>query len=153
MDLAALRKKVGYESEEWKASIASTYVKNLGRGNHLARAWGADLVAFFQPLVFYKPDLGPVESGIVGANAAMRPLVADLRSRVQQDLGPLRDREGVAVYDLSGIFDHVKGDVFVDIVHTGALGKEMVARSMADQLVARTSLGARPALPKAASGG
>ena len=153
VDLAALRQRVGYESDEWKASIASTYVKNLGRGHHLARAWGADFVAFFQPLVFYKPDHGPVESAILGQNAAMRPLVVDLRARVQEDLGPLREHEGVAVYDLSGIYDGIKTDIFVDIVHTAARGKEIVARAMADELVSRASLHATEALPKGASGG
>ena len=154
VDLAALRHRVGYESDEWKSSIASTYVKNLGRGHHLARAWGADFVAFFQPLVFYKPDLGPVETAILDQNSAMRPLMVDLRARVQQDLGPLREREGVAVFDLSGIYDGIKTDIFVDIVHTAARGREMIARSMADQLASRASLRA-PAAPRnvAASGG
>ena len=153
VDLAALRQRVGYGSEEWKTSIAATYVKNLDRGHHLARAWGADFVAFFQPLVFYKPDLGPVESAIVGQNASLRPLLVDLRGRVQKDLGSLRDREGVSVYDLSGIYDGIKTDIFVDVVHTAAKGKEIIASSMADQLVSRASLHAPGAPGKAASGG
>ena len=77
----------------------------------------------------------------------------DLRLRVQKDLGPLRDREGVAVYDLSGIYDAIKTDVFVDVVHTTAEGKEMIARAMADELVSRASLHATEALRKGASGG
>ena len=159
VDLASLRRKVGYESEEWKASIASTYVKNLGRGHHLARAWGADFVAFFQPLVFYKPDHGPVESAIVAQSSEMGPLLVDLRDRVQKDIGVLREREGVAVYDLSGVYDGIKTDIFVDLVHTGPRGREIIARSMALELVARTSLRERAALgprlapTKAASGG
>ena len=153
VDLAALRERVGYGSEEWKASIAATYVKNLGRGHHLARAWDADFVAFFQPLVFYKPDPGPVETAILGQNAALGPLVVDLRARVQKDLGPLRDREGVAVYDLSGIYDKVKTDIFVDVVHTAAQGKEIIARAMADQLARRPSLRGSEPPRKTASGG
>ena len=60
----------------------------------------------------------------------------------------------MAVYDLSGIYDGVKTDIFVDIVHTVAEGREMIARSMADQLASRASLRA-PGAPRslAASGG
>ena len=73
--------------------------------------------------------------------------------------GVLREREGVAVYDLSGVYDGIKTDIFVDLVHTGPRGREIIARSMAQELVARTSLQARAALgprlapTKAASGG
>ena len=142
VNLEALRQRVGYGSDAWKASIAATYVKNLVRGHHLARAWGADFVAFFQPLVFYKPDLGPVESAIVGQNASLRTLIVDLRARVQKDLRPLHEGEGVAVYDLSGIYDEFKSDIFVDVVHTKAQGKQIVARAMAETLASRPSLSA-----------
>ena len=140
VDLDGLRRRVGYESEEWRAAIASTYVKNLVRGDHVTRAWGADFVAFFQPLVFFKPDLGPAESAIRRQNETLRPLLVNLRARVQRDLGPARDPEGVAIFDLSGIFDGVKTDIFVDVVHTNPEGKEIVARGMADEIARRPRL-------------
>ncbi len=140
VDLDGLRGRVGYGSDEWKARIAATYVKNLVRAHHVTRAWGGDFVAFFQPVVFYKPDLGPAETAIRRQNEAMAPLALDLRARVQADLGPAREKDGVAIFDLSGIYDGVKSDIFVDVVHTTAQGKEIVARGIADELARRPSL-------------
>jgi lysophospholipase L1-like esterase len=141
VDVEGLRRRVGYGSEEWKANIAATYAKNLVRADRVTRAWGSDFVAFFRPLVFYKPTLGPAESAIRQRNEQLYPLLVDLRARVQEALVPVREREGVVIYDLSGVFDTTTTDMFVDVVHTTAEGKQVVARAIALELARRPSLG------------
>jgi hypothetical protein len=94
-------------------------------------------VAFFQPLVFFKPSLGPREREITVPLEGFGKMARDLRKRTVRELERAREEEGLELRDLSGLFDSIDDDLFYDFIHVTVRGKEILARAMAEDVVAR----------------
>jgi hypothetical protein len=130
------RHEAGYLSPEWRDRIAAVYVGNLVKAQRISRAFGADFMAFFQPLIFFKPALGPGEREIVAPLEGFGKMARDLRLRVRLEWKRAQ-RQGLVVHDLSDIFDTIDEDVFYDIIHVTRPGKEILARAMAEHVAAQ----------------
>jgi len=131
------RDEAGYLSREWRERIATGYVGNLVKAQRVSEAFGSDFVAFFQPLVFFKPSLGPREREITAPLEGFGKMARDLRGRTVRELERAREREGLEVRDLSGVFDSIGEDLFYDFIHVTVQGKEMLARAMAEDVAPR----------------
>jgi lysophospholipase L1-like esterase len=131
------RDEAGYLSREWRERIATGYVGNLVKAQRVSEAFGSDFVAFFQPLVFFKPSLGPGEREITAPLEGFGKMARDLRGRTVRELERAREREGLEVRDLSGVFDSIGEDLFYDFIHVTVQGKEMLARAMAEDVAPR----------------
>ncbi len=131
------RDDAGYLSSEWRDRVAAVYVGNLVKAQRVSRAFGSDFTAFFQPLVFFKPSLGPGEREITAPLEGFGNMARDLRLRVRLELERARQRQGLVVHDLSDIFETMDEDVFYDIIHVTRPGKAILARAMADAVSVR----------------
>jgi hypothetical protein len=145
VDLERVRGKVGYLSSEWRDRIASVYVGNLVKTQQISRAFGSDFIAFFQPLVFFKRTLGQKEQRITAPLEGFGKMARDLRLRVRLELQRAESRQGLVARDLSDIFDSTEEDMFYDIIHVTRLGKEILARAMAEDVDPRIRATATPA--------
>jgi lysophospholipase L1-like esterase len=134
VDLEGSRRSAGFGGAAWKEKIASLYVDRLVKAQRVSGAYGADFVAFFQPLVFFKPHLTPAEAEIARGSGGLAPLAAELRSIVRARLEQARDRFGLRAVDLSGLFEPERGEIFLDWIHTWPEGERRVALAMADSV-------------------
>lgn len=135
--LESLREDAGYLTPEWRDQIAQGYVVNLVKTQRVAQAFGADFLAVFQPLVFFKEILGPREQEIAAPLEGFGNMARDLRFRTRLALDEARRRNGLAMQDLSGVFDGVEDDVFYDFVHVTEEGKRILAEAMAEEIAPR----------------
>jgi lysophospholipase L1-like esterase len=131
------RDAAGYLSREWREQIATGYASNLVKAQRVTEAFGSDFVAFFQPLVFFKPSLGPREREITVPLEGFGKMARDLRKRTVRELERAREEEGLELRDLSGLFDSIEDDLFYDFIHVTVQGKERLAQAMAEDVVPR----------------
>jgi hypothetical protein len=132
---AALRSEAGWGSEAWADRIAACYVENVVRSDAIARCFGSDFMAFFQPTVFYKNPLDPGERKLVSRDGKA---FMDLTRRLifqRMDREPGSSRAGLV--DLTAIFDGQPGRVFEDHIHLYAAANAAVARSIHDRIGSR----------------
>jgi len=145
VDLDRYRSAVGFGGPAWKQAIASIYVDRLVKAQKVSAAFGADFIAFFQPLVFFKRQLSPVESEIVRASGGLPPLTRELREMVRAELERRRSGSDLKAVDLSGLFESEQGEMFFDEIHTLPEGNRRVAAALAQH--AASALRARAAKP------
>jgi lysophospholipase L1-like esterase len=134
--LQEARRQAGYGSPEWQQAIVAHYVGNLVKSEQVSRAFGADFVAYFQPVLHFKPSLGPEERQFAAPLGELARLTRELRTRVLPEL-ERRHAQGLTVRDLSGTFDSVAGDVFYDYIHVTLEGNQILARAVAEDLAGR----------------
>jgi hypothetical protein len=135
--LDEIRAETGYLSRDWRERIATGYVGNLVKAQRVSEAFGSDFVAFFQPLIFFKPSLGPREKEITADLDGFGKMARDVRRRTVRELTRAREEDGLEVRDLSGIFDGIEEDLFYDFIHVTVPGKEILARAMAEDVASR----------------
>lgn len=150
VDLDGYRRAAGFGEPAWKEAIASVYVDRLVRAQRVSGAFGADFIAFFQPLVFYKAQLTPAESELVRSSGSLAPLANELRSIVRGELERARRGSGLRAVDLSGLFESERGEIFLDWIHTWPEGERRVALALADSVapLLRVRSANAPAAPR-----
>lgn len=130
-----MRARADYGSERWREEIAGTYVNNLVKGDQVAQAFGADFIAFAQPLLYFKPSPAPEEADLAG-NEARRDHCNDVRQRIRDRI----ERDGlnrtVKIVDLSAIYDDTAEWVFTDSIHIRQEAQPVIVQAMAGQIVA-----------------
>ena len=131
VDLDGLRDEVGYGTAAWEAEIADTYVGNLASAARISDAFGADFIAFFQPMIEFKHSLADTEQRFAAADRSARVRrVRDLiRERVQA-----RGDDELRFVDLSDLFVDETDDVFVDGIHIRQEFKPTVADALVPSL-------------------
>ena len=106
----------------------------------LAKSFGFRPLFFWQPTVFTKPTLVPVEREEARKYAWAEPFMGDvygsMRTSPQLKSNP-------AFRDLSTIFDDTEGLVFIDYCHTTETANARIASAMAATVVEALS-GPRP---------
>lgn len=111
------RRKVGWGTDSWKTEIAQRYVGNLVKADRISRAFGAEFIAFFQPLVYFKDPLSTEEKSY-RPDPELQEHCVSIREQIFRQL-QLLDREvAPRVVDLSDIYDGVATTVFTDRIHT-----------------------------------
>jgi lysophospholipase L1-like esterase len=130
------RRIAGWMTEEWRARIASVYVNNLVKADRLSRAFGAEFIGFFQPVLYYKNHLTDKEERIF--KQAESDHARDMRKRITAKMtAASRSNPEIHLVDLSRFFEDITQRIFRDRVHTTQLGKQMIADEMFRQIVSR----------------
>lgn len=127
-----MRKNAGYNTEEWRNSIAEIYVDNILKAHKVSNAFGADFIAFFQPLVYFKDHLSDVEYKNVHNAVFQRDgaFCIDMRKRIFSKIEIAKKNSPVKIIDLSDIYDNVPEQVFIDFAHTVQESKIIVAKEI-----------------------
>ena len=122
------KKDVGYNSEEWRKSIAKIYVGNLLKAHKISKSFGADFIVFFQPLVYFKDPLSTEEKQFISPPA--RDYCVDMRERILHEMEIPKQNSRIKIIDLTDIYDNVSKWTFRDYVHTRQETKIIVAKEM-----------------------
>ena len=128
LDVTSLRKNVHYNTPEWKNAIARTYVQNLIKSHHIARAFGADFIGFIQPTIFYKDQIAPQERGFL--NLHLQDEFKSMRDLTLNNLRQLNQKHQARIIDLSDYFSHEKEHVYMDFIHI----KQVYKPGLADKI-------------------
>jgi lysophospholipase L1-like esterase len=138
--LERTRASVGFRSEAWKDQIVSTYLKNVVRARTVSKSFGADFVAFFQPIAAYKDSRTKEEEAFFDAKEA--ELLQDMRARVTDGMlriqGAQKDEQPTIV-DLSLLFKDSQEWLFTDLIHTTQEAKPVIAKAIFGQLRERVA--------------
>jgi len=115
------------------------YAANLKAMNKLCQQHGARFVAFLQPSL-YTSDVNPNDPDVKQArelserawpelDVAYRETMPDLQRVVQELRG-----QGLAVYDLTGVFSGKKEPLFLDFGHVNSKGNLILAEQIAERI-------------------
>lgn len=132
------RKKTGYRSIQWQDEIANIYVENLIKANKISAAFGADFIAFLQPMLCFKDKLAVEEQALERNRqefAEFREHCLYVREKIR-DLIKHQQADNIFV-DISDLYDDTSDNVFKDVVHTYQEKKTMVAEEMCKNIVGR----------------
>ena len=127
-----LRKKSGFETAPWKEKIATAYLGNAMKAQTALSGADARFAVFFQPLIYYKDQLGAKEKPLCAeqGRAYYEETRAMIRSMRQERFPSLN------FFDVSDIYDTERGDVFTDIIHTTQEGRTAMAVTICDRIAA-----------------
>ena len=106
-------------------NIIFIYEENMETLKNIASGQGITVDFFWQPSVFSKSPKSEREISLSDAAPAVQTL---LHREVDRRVG-----ESAAVIDLTGVFDGQNSRVFVDAVHLGKSGNQIVANSMIEK--------------------
>ncbi len=106
-------------------NIISIYERNVEIIKFIARGHKATVDFFWQPSVFSKSVKSEREIALADAAPAVQTL---LHREVDRSAGDL-----AAVIDLTGVFDGQNSRVYVDAVHLGKSGNQIIASSMIEK--------------------
>ena len=143
LGLAELRERVGYGSETWRDEIVRIYVGNLVKAAKISRGYGADFMAFFQPLIQFKGQLSEEELQVKNAlldflterrSGDFEAFAQAMRARVRAAIAALGGEPRVV--DLSDLFATTPGWIFTDFIHVNRAGNEQAAEAIARSLLA-----------------
>jgi lysophospholipase L1-like esterase len=116
-------------------AIASRWIANAEMIQHLAEAYGVEVLFIWQPAIIYKNTLSANEQVMYNRTLAERPAVLELYEQVD----PLV-RERIAESDLehvlilSDLFAEVDDELFIDLVHITEAGNARVAEAILPEL-------------------
>ena len=122
-NIEALRLKVDYGSEKWKKQTVDAYWNYIGKAKKIADAYGFNLLIVFQAVLYGKK-----------LHANEKPHISNWSDRWKMLFNylinsPHRDKD-ISFFDRSGMFSHIKEQVFVDRVHIKQEYKPSVAREL-----------------------
>ncbi len=112
--------------------VASRYAANIKIVETLSRGYGFRPLFFWQPIVFTKRALVPVEREEALRYAWAEPMFRAVYGTIQTSI---ELKSEPAFHDLSGIFDGTKGLVFIDYCHTTESANAQIAAVMADRVI------------------
>ncbi len=124
--------------------VAGRYIANIRIVESLGRGYGFRPLFFWQPIVFTKPALVPVERDEAERYTWTEPMFRAVYTRIQASP---ELKTNPAFHDLSGIFDDTEGLVFIDYCHTTEAANARIAAVMAERVIE----GLRPSKPSAAN--
>jgi hypothetical protein len=148
MNLDGLRRKVGFESGQWKRDLVRSYAHNIGAMCRVARANGALFAAFFQPMLPYSKTLDRSQLNMAGG----AEMIAGLREErelvpaaVAAQLDPAAP--GCRFGDLSDFLEDAPA-TFIDIIHIVDQANQPIARRIARELLAWDAFRSRVDSPR-----
>lgn len=112
--LKRLRVESHWGAKEWEDKMASVYVDNLIKADKVSRTFGANFIAFFQPLVYYKKNLSKEEEPLTGSEMKDYEY---MREHVRTLIGKNSSKSSLAFVDISDIFAGTRDTVFIDRIH------------------------------------
>ncbi len=131
--LEQTRTKNHYKSFEWREKIAANYVNNIVKANKVSNAFGAEFVAFFQPLMYFKGTLSDEERLFGTREQGIHAL--QIREKVLSKIVQIEDTPPLNFVDLSLIYTGETSQVFRDFIHTHQEAKPTVAHAIYKELL------------------
>ncbi|MFB0533941.1 MAG: hypothetical protein ACETWR_03050 [Anaerolineae bacterium] len=131
--LEQLREETRWKSEEWKAEIARIYVENLVKADKISSSFGAEFIAFFQPLIYFKSPLSVEEEQLIDSDE--KNYAIDIQKRILSEIEEVKTSSSVKIIDLSTIYEGTSQQVFTDSIHTRQQSRIVVAQEMYRQIV------------------
>jgi len=119
VNLAQLQKEAGYMTEEWMNEISKQYVSSIIKADKIAKAFGSELVVFFQPNLFYKDLIHDDELGNLNRKTVVQwaEYAHDLRARILEEVKKAQQVQNISFANLSDIFRKDKNKTFNDFIH------------------------------------
>ena len=110
--------------------VAARLAKNVQLATVALRMRDSPYLFVLQPSLYTTgKELSPRESARL--NQQLQAYFRHASQELRATLGSLRE-EGLSFLDLTTVFDEVKEDVFLDHVHPGDRGNELIARRLAE---------------------
>jgi lysophospholipase L1-like esterase len=109
--------------------LVARYIANIRIVESLGREYGFRPLFFWQPTIFTKPALVPVEREEAQRYAWAEPIFRAVDQRIRSSPGLTTN---AAFHDLSRIFDGTQGLTFIDYCHTTESANQRIAEAMAD---------------------
>ncbi len=131
------RQKAGYASDQWRGEIAKKYVGNLSKAIRVSSALGSELLAFFQPMLFFRDQLTEEERAL-GYEPELGAHCNDMRDQFRGQVELLPDELGSRILDLSDVYDEYPSPVFVDFIHTTQESKSLIVEVIYQHMVERS---------------
>ncbi len=128
-NIGRVREEVNWGSDEWREQIAGAYVSHLLKADKISHAFGADFMAFAQPILFFKDQPSPEEADLFG-NSERRDYVLDVRQKIRAALVKADPQAAAKIIDLSDIYDDTSEQIFTDTIHTTQSSKPAIAQAM-----------------------
>jgi hypothetical protein len=132
--------------EELTSQVVRRYQSNLAIVDQLGRGFGFKSLFYWQPVVFNKASLTPVEREEAEKLGWARGFLADVYAaiRVSSEL-----QSETRFHDLSRLFADAEGLIFIDYCHTTESANERIAEVIANDVLAASPPAAAvpPALP------
>lgn len=129
-----LREEVQWESAEWQAAIAEAYVNNLVKASQISQAFGADFIAFPQPLVYFKQTPAAEEADLAG-NWQRRDHSLAVRQAIRAKIEVADILATVKIVDLSDIYNNTPEWVFTDAIHIRQDSHPVVVQAMYEAIM------------------
>lgn len=147
LGFSRLRHEMGVGSEPWYRLIAETYATNVWKANRLARAFDAEFLAAFQPLVYFKePRVGREQELLSSVDPVwVERSFRQPRERIRHRLQEIAAREPLHFVDLADEFDGVERSVFYDPIHIQQDSMATVADALLREIDTRDLLPAQEA--------
>lgn len=136
--MEAEREKAGWGTDTWRNEIAQTYLRNLVKARKISEAFGAEFIAFFQPMVYYKNSLSPEEKSY-HHHLEWNDHCIRVREKILKDVPQLNKGATPLLVDLSDIHDDTEATMFTDMAHTNQESKVVVAKAIFQHLVKNLS--------------
>lgn len=133
-DIGHLRDEANWGSDDWREQIAGVYVSNLLKADKVSHAFGADFMAFAQPILFFKDQPAPAEADLFG-NSERREYALDVRQKIHTAIIKADPNLAVKIIDLSDIYDPSGEQVFTDTIHTTQSSKAVIAQAMFENII------------------
>lgn len=133
LQLGRQRRLAGYGNPQWRSLIARVYVEHHRKAEVIARAFGAGYIVFFQPVLFYKEPIAPIER--YDYPPAFKEHTLAVRAEMRREFAAIPKGAAPRIIDMSDEFHGVAEKVYLDYIHTVQPAKEAVAESIAARLV------------------
>jgi hypothetical protein len=128
-DFDQLRREAQWGSEEWKSEVAQIYVNNLFKADKISHTFGADFIAFAQPLLYFKDQPAPEEEDLFG-NWERKEYCLEVRQKIREEIEKSSINGSLKIVDLSDIYDNTSDWIFTDAIHTTQASKPVVVQAM-----------------------
>ena len=123
-NLDQIREIAGWRTPGWENQIAASYMESLIKSQKIARAFGADFIAIFQPVKGFYEE-AQFES------FELREYSLRMRKRVQEEIASAIEKEKLNIIDLSSAFESTgHNGIFSDWIHLNQAGNEIIADSI-----------------------
>ncbi|HXV43102.1 MAG TPA: hypothetical protein VEC96_08560, partial [Anaerolineae bacterium] len=128
-DFDQLRWEAQWGSDEWKSEVAQIYVNNLIKADKISHTFGADFIAFAQPLLYFKDQPAPEEEDLFG-NWERKEYCLQVRQKIREEIEKSTVNASFKIVDLSDIYDNTSERIFTDAIHTTQASKPVVVQAM-----------------------
>ena len=129
-----IKKEVNYGQESWKNAIVTAYLNNVIKASKTSKAFGADFMLFFQPLVYFKDKLSKEEQAFQ-SKTGLRKYITCLHEKFNYKIDSVNKQYKLNYADLSNIFDTCNLQTFADDIHTLPKSKHIIAVTMYKQMI------------------